>query len=183
MNEFAGYFKQVENFIPNNGLVLENLKIGRFIQKFISNDTLLEYFEIADVGKILSLHTRTFCKIPPTYVIFSQITGIGSLEPHKDHGPQVSLNYYIEAGIDKTIFYQKKDEHLQGTYYPGKEEANIYESKDLLPITEFVSSSNESYLLNVSKIHSVQKLTNHKRIFLTYAWHDNTYEEVLENLC
>lgn len=185
MSELKGYFKQVDNFLPNSLEVQKNLNIGQFIQKFIASDALLEYYEIADVDKILSLHTRKFCKIEPTYVIFSKITGKthGLLDPHKDHGPRVSLNYYIEAGEDKTVFYELKDTSMSGNNYPGKKEANIFKVEQLDRIEEFVAESNTSYLLNVSKIHSVEKVTDNQRIFLTYAWHDHSYEEVLESLC
>jgi len=152
---------------------------------FVGNgtDTYLSYCLLTNIGEFMSVHTREFCKIPPSIALYSQLTGQGLHGAHIDHGPKCALNYYISAGIDETIFYKKKTNDVKSMLYPGKTQANGYDVKDLDEVDKFVANSNEAYLLNVSEIHSVNKITNNTRTFIAYLWYNHTYEEVLENLC
>lgn len=182
MNNLPGYFTQVENFINFDSNLLNNLKLGELITSFNGAGTVLEYYIIENIDSIWPLHTRIFCNIAPTYIMYAQLTGKGILGGHIDHGPLVTLNVYLEANEDFTYFY-KKPENSIGHVYPGKESANIFDIKELEMVGGFSAKSNQSYLLNVSEIHSVEKKSVSRRSFIGYMWHHNTYEEVLANLC
>ncbi len=182
MNHLPGYFQKVENFIDLDSDILKNLELSNLIDKYVAPTVVLEYYEFKDLKKVRSILKRKFCKIDPTYVLYSQITGEGLLGAHIDHGPLVCLNFYMTANEDKTIFFKKKNDTVSGEIYPGKEDANVFDIKDLDYVGEFVANNNESYLLNVSKIHCVHKVNDSKRTFINFAWCDHTYEEVLDNL-
>ena len=182
MTSLPGYFTKIPNFINPTANILENLKLGEHIIEFAGINTLLEYYVIKDVNYILSQHIRKICNIDPTYIIYAQITNKGLLGAHIDHGPIVNLNFYLQAAEDITHFY-KKNEKVTGYQYTGQKEANIFDYRELEHVGSFVANTNEAYLLNVSEIHSVEKVTDTKRSFISYCWHHNTYEEVLANLC
>lgn len=182
MDQLEGYFKKIDNFINLESEILQNLKLGQVVDSYQAPTVLLEYFEFTHMNQIYSLLLKPFCRIPPTAVCYSQITGEGLLGAHIDHGPLVCLNFYISAKNDRTIFFEKKDNDAQAEIYPGKDQANVYDIKDLNPVGEFVASSNDSYLLNVSKIHCVLKVNDTKRSFINFAWYNHSYEEIIKNL-
>jgi len=181
-SKLTNYFTKVENFLDTSVDIVPKLKLGKLITSFAGTGTLLEYFVIENLDDVLSLHTRSFCKIKPNYIIYSQITGSGLLGAHIDHGPLVNLNVYLSAEKDRTCFYEKNS-NVSGTAYPGRDQSNIFDASKLNQIGHFIAKSNESYLLNVSEIHSVYKISTSKRSFITYSWHEHSYQEVLDNLC
>ena len=157
-------------------------KSEELTSSYQSGTVLLEYRKITNLLLFKSQHTRNPFKIPPTYVRFSEIHGEGILLPHCDHGIKTGLNYYISADKDVTTFYKTKSDNVVSIQYPGRKESNIYDQNDLIEIDRFVASSNEAYLLDVSQIHSVQRVNSKSRVFIGYLWANHSYEEVLESL-
>lgn len=177
-----GYFKKIDNFIDLNSPLLHNLRLGKLVDQYQAPSVSLEYYEFSNLDEIQKLIIKPFCKIKPTLVCYSQITGKGLLGAHIDHGPLACLNFYITAQEDRTIFFKKKDENIQAEIYPGKDEANVYDIKDLDVVGEFVAESNDAFMLNVNKIHCVYKINEAKRSFINFAWYHHSYEEVINNL-
>jgi hypothetical protein len=101
------------------------------------------------------------------------------------HRPiSTNLLYYLSAGEGETRFYEPKPNakelHVQNS---GPESRNItYLNHDLDRVSSFVAETGDYYLLNVSKIHSVNNLINPPRMMLTFSWHLTPYQEVLEQL-
>jgi hypothetical protein len=100
------------------------------------------------------------------------------------HPISTNLLYYVAAGIGETRFYEPKtfakELHPENS---GKESRNItYLNHDLDRVSSFVAETGDYYLLNVSKIHSVNNLINPPRMMLTFSWHLKPYQEVLEQL-
>jgi len=95
-----------------------------------------------------------------------------------------NLLYYVRDGGGETRFYEPKPNakelHAENS---GKESRNIsYLNHDLNKVDSFVAETGDYYLLNVSKIHSVNNLINPPRMMLTFSWHLTPYQEVLEQL-
>jgi hypothetical protein len=157
-------------------------KSDEITSSYQSGSVLLEYRKIANIAGFRTRHTRNPFKILPTYIRFSEIHGQGMLLPHRDHGITAGLNYYISASDDVTSFYKTKNNDVLSIQYPNRKESNIYDQNDLIEVDRFVASSNEAYLLDVSQIHSVQRISSETRVFIGYLWTEHTYEEVLESL-
>jgi hypothetical protein len=157
-------------------------KSEELTSSYQSGNVLLEYRKIANKLLFKSQHTRNPFKIPPDYIRFSEIHGRGILLPHRDHGVKTGLNYYISADNDITTFYKTKSDKVVSIKYPNRKESNIYTQNDLIETDRFVASSNEAYLLDVSQIHSVQRVNPESRVFIGYLWANHSYEEVLESL-
>ena len=188
MNSLPGYFTKIDSIIKSDEDILNNIKLGQLTSSYVGEYVVLEYRHIENVDYVLSLHTRKFCKIDPTHILYASLSGTpspgnhGLLGAHIDHGPKVVLNYYLEADTDVTSFF-KNNKNISGEVYPGREEANVFNTEDLEMIGNFIANSRETFLLNVSEIHCVHKLTDIKRSFISYSWHHNTYQEILDNLC
>jgi hypothetical protein len=95
-----------------------------------------------------------------------------------------NLLYYVRHGGGETRFYEPKPNakelHVENS---GKESRNIaYLNHDLNRADSFVAETGDYYLLNVSKIHSVNNVTTPPRMMLTFSWHLKPYQEVLEQL-
>jgi hypothetical protein len=179
MNQHSGYFVQTPNCIEVDFGMVQTMK-DRQVNQY-GDDTVLTYFAV-DYKKLTHLVFRDFCKIPPTYVVYAEILGGSLLSPHKDHNVYASLNYYVSAGQDETIFFEKKDKNIKGYPASGQTMDNIFKIEDLDEITSFIANTNETYLLNVEKIHCVKKFSTQVRSFIAFQWCHNTYNEVLENL-
>lgn len=177
------FYKLSQNFIDPYFTDWNKLKGNNIAVRYDSVTTVLEYRDIKDFDLFKALHIKKVCNIPPSGVSFTTLEGTGSLFPHRDHDAKVALNFYIHAGLDATKFYSLKDLDADPIFhYPGKEDAKIYDYSSLIEEGCFIASSNDVYLLNVSNIHSVEKVSKVPRVFISYSWNNNSYEEVLKNI-
>lgn len=175
------YAKLTQDFLKTNFDDWLSLKGDNLLSKYNSNTTTLEYFNISDVELFRKLHLKKIFTIKPDRIRFSIITGQGLLLPHRDHNTKVVLNYYASAGYDATVFYNCKDA-ASSIRYPGKEQANIYTLDNLDEVGRYVANSNDAYLLDVSQVHSVEKVNSVPRLFISYLWANHSYEEVLNDI-
>lgn len=172
----TNYFYKIENnFLDANHVDLINLKSDS-LESYIGSGVELKYFQLKNLEEFTKIHFKKICKIDPDYVTFAEITGNGILGAHIDQGPLVSLNFYLNAGIDETVFYEKKSTVKN---YAWK---RFFTNDDLDPITSFIANTNDIYLLNVNKIHAVIKKTNIVRQFIAYYWYKNSFNDIKENL-
>lgn len=161
----------------------EKLK-GNLYQEFVSpdNGTGIHYYTIKNMSQFFAVHVKEFCKIMPEGAFITEVTGQGLLDPHRDHGIKVAVNFYFEPNGSITRFHIPK-ESAKTIRYPGEKESNLYRIEDVEEVTQFTAEKNEAYVLNVSQIHSVLSPNPGTRKFITYNWSNYTYEEVLANLC
>jgi hypothetical protein len=157
-----------------------SLKGNELKSSYETGDVVLEYFNILDIDFFKKIHLRNPFSIKPDRVRFSRLTGTGMLNPHVDHSTSVALNFYIDAGEDLTIFY-KQNNNAAPFSYSGKNQSNIYNVVDLTEESNFIAKSGEAYLLDVSQIHSVNKVNPNPRLFISYLWDTAMYEEVLKD--
>jgi hypothetical protein len=141
----------------------------------LKGDTLLRFFEIADMeGFYANIQNYNF-KIPPTTIQIWQIEKQGWLDVHRDRGEsKVSLNYYIDTSEDETIFYTPKDGIVREDYH-------VYDFEDLNIECSLSAKAGEAYLLNINELHSVTKKDDKTRVFLQYSWNED-YDTVLDSL-
>jgi hypothetical protein len=160
----------------------EKFKGQTLYSQYNSGDVVLQYFSIDNLTEFKQQHHCKIFSTIPDRVSFTLITGKGVLLPHKDHGYQVALNYYINAGEDVTQFYNTVTPEVSGITYPGRKQSNIFDEKDLIKTDNFIASSNELCLLNVAEIHSVIKTSDAPRVFISYSWNNLTYNELLTDI-
>ena len=174
-------YSQIENPFLKTDVDWSIFQDSVSYSKYVSGDVILEYFSIDNIDLFRKQHTRKFYTIPPSRVRYVKITGTGILQPHIDHNTSAALNYYISAKEDKTIFYKPLLNSIP-IKYPGKQEANVYNLDSLVETGEFIARSNQTYLLDVSKIHAVIKTNPEDRIFIAYLWDNHSYEQLLKDI-
>ena len=131
----------------------------------------------------IGIMTTPHCPSHKDHMTVSLLKRYG-LDTNLHRSISTNLLYYVRAGNGKTRFYEPKPNakelHPQNS---GPESRNItYLNHDLDCVSHFVAETGDYYLLNVSKIHSVNNLIDPPRKMLTFSWHFKPYQEVLEQL-
>jgi hypothetical protein len=143
---------------------------------------VLTYYRLKDPEYLKSLMPAgMFAGIPPLQVQLAEIVGSGHLLPHIDHNISACANYYVETNGSTTHFYKKKEDG-QGFAYPGRAAANIFTLDQVDCVDQFVAEQNDMYLLNVSKIHSVDSPNPGIRKFISWQWVDVPFERIRDSL-
>jgi len=96
-------------------------------------------------------------KLQPDNINLTEITPPGVM-PHKDAWP-VGLNFYINAGDDSTYYWKLKSDNDRDSLV----RPTGFAKAELQFVNSFKAKTNEWYLLDTKKIHSVE-MTNTKRI-------------------
>ncbi len=144
----------------------------------LQGKTLFEYNRLRNTQELIHTHLNYNFKIPPcdVYLMFlKNQTDSGFLDIHRDVNTLVVLNYYIQTSNDYTIFYEPKDGII-------RQEHHDYQQDEVVTKDKFIAKSDESFLLDPTKLHSVTKKDKTPRVFFTFVWRKNNYFEVLESI-
>ncbi len=143
---------------------------------------VLTYYRLRDPDYFKSLlPEEMFFGIKPRQLQLAEIIGAGHLLPHIDHNISACANYYVETNGSTTYFYKKK-EHVEGHIYPGRETANIFTLDQVERLSEFTAEQNDLYLLDVSKIHSVDSPNAGIRKFISWQWVGVSFEDIANSI-
>jgi hypothetical protein len=156
------------------------LKRSKTITSFGNLPTpVLTYYEIGDLDYLNSLLPEVWKAFSPDEVVLAEIVNINcdQLAPHIDHGVTTALNYYIESLDAVTSFYELKENNT-GYIYPGRTTANIFDIDQVIKLDSFTAKNNETFLLDVSKIHSVENTRIGVRRFIQWQWKYLTFDDV-----
>jgi hypothetical protein len=135
------------------------------------------FYRITQYLKFKEVHLKDIFTIQPN-VFYAKFTGGGLVTPHTDGGNHsVALNFYLTAPGDATIFYEKKNDSIQP--YPDTQSYNI---ADLTETSRFYASPLDAYLMDVSKIHGIQKSGFEPRNMISYRWKNYSFEEIFNSL-
>lgn len=127
------------------------------------------FYKVNDVDKFMDLLKPNIFTIMPE-IFYSEFTGSGLVTPHIDKGTTVALNFYIETDNSTTIFYEG--------LVPGK----LYYENNVKEIGQFIAQPFDCYLLDVSKIHGVQKTTDKTRSMFSFRWDDYSFQTIVDSL-
>lgn len=165
-----------------NNFDFEKLKGSIVISYGGAQGPVLTYFKLSDPEYFQKLlPKKSLFGISPDSIQLAEIAGAGHLHPHIDHNICTCANYYVATNSSTTYFYNKKDK-IEGNYYPGKKVANIFKFEDVDKVDEFVAEQNDCYLLNVSKIHSVDTTHTGVRKFITFQWFNASFDDIVNTL-
>lgn len=115
----------------------------------------------------------------PDLTSFVRIVGSQDVMPHFDHKTVTSLNLYINSSGAVTSFWEPKPS-AQGFKFPGADKAHLFHEKDLTEVCSFTANDYETYLLDVSKIHSVKRHAPATRTFVQLSWFRKDFATVLQ---
>ncbi len=143
---------------------------------------VLTYYRLGDPEYFRSLlPEQMFFGIKPMQLQLAEIVGSGHLLPHIDHNISACANYYVQTNGSTTYFYNKKPQ-ATGFIYPGRDVANIFSLDDVDRVSEFTAEDSDLYLLDVSKIHSVDSPSPGIRKFISWQWVGVPFEEIANSL-
>jgi len=157
-------------------------------RQFKSNIVMDQYYSSARKGgsafyrithylKFKQSHLKDIFTIQPN-IFYAEFTGSGLVTPHTDGGnDSVALNFYLTAPGDATIFYEKKNDSIQP--YPNTRSYNV---ADLTETSRFYASPFDTYLMDVSSIHGIQKSGSEPRNMISYRWKNYSFEEIFNSL-
>lgn len=118
----------------------------------------------------------------PDSMRYVEITSKWPVTPHRDHGVLTNLNLYISAGSAFTQFWEPQANARPVSFKEHTKITNSYKPEDLVRRDGFLASDGDAYLLDVSKIHSVEGLLLPERKFIQFSWRSSTYLDVLVKL-
>jgi hypothetical protein len=116
--------------------------------------------------------------IAPDVVNITEISYPG-IAPHTDSWP-VAINFYCDVNNGETCFWEKNSSSDE-TPITGLIKA--YNINSLQKINSFTANKGDCYLLDVSKIHSVEmSIPNTTRKILRLCWWKHSFDEILESI-
>lgn len=146
---------------------------------------ILTYYRVKDQEYLKSImpDNLPWSTLPPLQAQLAEIVDeVGShLLPHIDHNISAGLNYYVQAGGSITHFYNLK-ENGSGFVYPGRSSANIFTLDQVDEVDRFTANTGDMYILNVSKIHSVETPKPGIRQFIQWQWIGVPFEDIVNSL-
>jgi hypothetical protein len=104
------------------------------------------------------------------------------IPPHTDSYRKVGINFYIKTDNATTKFFEKRSENIATTQVKGQSEGHVFNEPDLILKDTFVSNDNEVWILDVSKIHSVNNPSGTERIAYSLSSHVLSYEQTVKIL-
>lgn len=161
-------FKDIEFKVLANRIEFELDKNGNKIQYFNVSSKFLDDFIQSFGGYSKYFHT-SFINIE------------ANVPPHTDIVDKTSINFYIEAGDYKTIFYKSDDNSSKFTY-ADHGDGHMYNANELKEIGSFTANSGDIYLLNGKIIHAVTSNNKLPRKILQVSSNELDYDKVLEIL-
>ncbi len=103
-----------------------------------------------------------------------------NIQAHTDSNVKTVINIYIETGEAVTHFYKEKHTKTRLFKIEGQTDGNIYDMADIEEIYRFKAEKYDTWLLNVSMIHSVSSAKSRRVAYCINTTLD--YESVLKLL-
>lgn len=151
------------------GVEKNGVKLGSFFYRVLDNNVAESYKGIIHPDK------RRFYS-----VCLAKINK--PLGPHTDSNVKTNVNFYINAGNHRTVYYSIKND----VSYKGLNQTNgsMYFRENLEEIGSFTAHDQECWLLDVTKPHSVDAISNseEERVILQLQTNFFTAEETLSFL-
>jgi hypothetical protein len=177
------YFQKIDLKLPDFNI--QSLK-GEFFEGYGEEFRAFYINDQEYVNTLIKDHIQF--DIPPVMTSIAEISNYGA-NPHVDHH-SVALNYYVNPANCITIFWEETVKN-SGSAIPKlqqdgslvQNDVKVYHLKDLKMAERFNAEAKDTYLLNVKKIHSANRLKNDGvRSMLRWVWNDVSFEDVLASI-
>jgi hypothetical protein len=173
-------FTKIPNSFLNLSIDWFQFKSDVVVDQYYSNARKAgsTFYAVKNLTLLKEQILKNIFKIQPNNCFFAEFTGSGLVTPHTDGGGDtVALNLYLDAvSNDETIYYRLKPHAVP---YPASSSYNV---DDLTEISKFTAKQYDTYLLDVSKIHGIQKYSNNVRSMITFRWKTYYYQDILRSL-
>lgn len=150
--------------------------------RLIKGKHVVSYGPIAYYKLLGGLPPRLIAQFQPEKIYLVEINGPIQAGPHRDHGIQCSINFYVKSSAARTQFWHEAP-GATALVYQHEEKAHMYRKAELLPWCNFTAADGDAYLLNNSEIHSVEPgETPIDRLFVQFAWSNTIFTQLLNKL-
>jgi hypothetical protein len=119
--------------------------------------------------------------VQPDRARFVEICGPVHVGPHRDQMIKTSLNMYTQPGDCYTQYWMPRVSAIvQRRRVPTSD--SRWTKPEVVEWTGFRARPGDSYLLDVTKIHSVERDKSAVRQFVQLSWLQTRYETIFERL-
>lgn len=175
--------------------MFKKLDVDFVLENFEYSKKIIEYGRLNQDGqvkpKIVYHHAVGQCKklldilIPEEYrkdfdVAIMDIAA--SVGPHTDSKILVSINHYFQTNDEKTTFYSFKEGAISKFQIDNQTNGFVFNPEQLVVYDYFVAKPNETWILDVTKPHSVYttRVTDKQRRAIVVQTTKHSYEKVME---
>jgi hypothetical protein len=150
-----------------------NIKVSGYYSE--KRDGGSAFYTITNYLLFHKLHRKNIFTIKPS-IYFCEFTGSGLVTPHTDVKDTVALNFYLSSTIDATIFYTPNEGAVT---IPNTQSYRVDQVNE---VARFSARQFDAYVLDVTKIHAIDKTDDSVRSMISYRWQGPSYEEILNSL-
>lgn len=115
----------------------------------------ITYYNLQNVYKDVLMDAIIKPNHQSKFKLYLMVINVEDALPHTDDNVFAVINYYIETGNATTHFWER-DEKTMTAKLACQKNAQIYDEKTLMHRASFKAATNDIYILNVKKIHSVK---------------------------
>jgi hypothetical protein len=138
---------------------------------------------------ISNTNNHLFEILPPEFRKFFRLSfleiNVPFVPPHIDNEIITSINFYIKANNYTTSYYSLKTDNPETKQITNHTNGCLFKYEDLEKTESFIANDNETYIIDVSKIHDVRKNsleTTNIRTALVMASSKISFDQTLELL-
>ena len=102
-----------------------------------------------------------------------------AIPPHTDTEIITTINFYIETGGARTVFYDPAVDNPRTVQIENQTDGYIYYLEDLKEVGSFIAKDLEVWCLDVKKIHAVEGNVSLRKA-ITLGTFKHKYEDVVE---
>ena len=176
-------FKKIGNIEYNLGEILLSGKIEKEYGIHDKDDFYgMRYYEIEEELKKKVTELILPEKYRKSFTVNFMIIN-SDVIPYTDSDINVVINYYIDTAEAIELFWKEiPDIQIEKDKLEGQTNGFIYNRRTLMVDNVFISKKNDIWLLDTSKIHSVEECRGNRAAFCFYPIEKITYEELYNEL-
>ena len=164
------YFAQ----LPINIDMLDSTKMELIPRRAFNNKT---YYSSINNPEYANYLNNLFKELNPRDISYCEFPGAW---PHIDHdGTQCAINHYYVTQNVETVYYEPKSNEAKPFQGINEDYSCFFNKEDITIVDKFCAQSNSVWLLDVTKIHSLEFPCNFGPIRTFIKWRfDVPYEKV-----
>jgi len=151
---------------------------------YSAGDMEVSYAGIIGYFAIKDLNADVLKVIPEEYkdaFSVSEMKIVDSVPPHTDSDVKAVVNFYIQPGNYKTVFFGGDSPSYQ---VPNQTNGKVFYRENLVELDSFVAEDGEAFCLDVTTPHALDSLDKvpKERIALCLSTHEYDFEQVCNML-
>jgi hypothetical protein len=162
-------FRKIGNKTLNLPLKLEKIKNQYGVE--IDNQFVgVRYYEVDESLEKKILKTFIHPQARKYFHVALMVINNSYIPPHIDNDLQIVINYYIQTANATTYFWKPNQNTLSTAQVENQSDGKLFRENELECTGQFKAETNDLWILDVSKIHSVGKLYCPKNNTLRIAY-------------